>query len=199
MDFQMSLQAACLVSLRLLSDLCAELLIHVGSGPKFSEFSASYDHASASLRTRQLSLLSKTGEPSTELCQDWSRSGMIVGGMYFPLPRLVQAISATVSSWSLPTPAAHPNRESVESYQRRKANRHGTQPSQATEIAVKLILSSTSSNESRARIGGMKLTPEFLSFLMGYPANWLKPLTSAPAILSSRKSSPPSPKSSTPF
>ncbi len=42
--------------------------------------------------------------------------------------------------------------------------------------------------------GGMKLTPEFLSWLMGFPPDWLSPLRGAPATPSSRKSSKSSPK-----
>jgi hypothetical protein len=41
--------------------------------------------------------------------------------------------------------------------------------------------------------GGMRLTPEFLCWLMGYPPDWLKPLRAVPATQLCRKSSNPSP------
>jgi hypothetical protein len=41
--------------------------------------------------------------------------------------------------------------------------------------------------------GGMRLTPEFLSWLMGYPPNWLKPISDAQATPSSRRSPKPPP------
>ena len=47
-------------------------------------------------------------------------------------------------------------------------------------------------DESPAPAGGMRLTPEFLSWLMGFPPDWLKPLANALAT----PSSPKSPKSS---
>lgn len=49
---------------------------------------------------------------------------------------------------------------------------------------------------SQKPTGGMRLTPEFLSWLMGYPPDWLKPLRDVPATQLSRKSSNPSPKPS---
>jgi len=45
---------------------------------------------------------------------------------------------------------------------------------------------------STAPIGGMKLTPEFLCWLQGFPQNWLKPLRDALAIPSVLKSPKPS-------
>jgi hypothetical protein len=44
--------------------------------------------------------------------------------------------------------------------------------------------------------GGMRLTPEFLCWLMGYPPDWLKPLRAVPATQLCRKSSNPSPEPS---
>lgn len=47
-------------------------------------------------------------------------------------------------------------------------------------------------DESLVKTGGMKLTPEFLSWLMGFPPDWLKPLAAVPATQlcrNSRKSS----------
>lgn len=51
---------------------------------------------------------------------------------------------------------------------------------------------------SPAPSGGMKLTPEFLCWLMGFPPNWLKPLRDALATPSSPKPSTPSSPPSTP-
>jgi len=50
--------------------------------------------------------------------------------------------------------------------------------------------------ESPAPIGGMKLTPEFQCWLMGYPPDWLKPLRDALETALCRKSSPRSSKPS---
>ena len=250
----MSLQAACLASLRLLSDKCAGLLTNVGSGPKLSEWSASFDQPSASLRTRQASLFSNPGEPGTELCQDWSRSGMIVGGMYFPLPRLVQYIYENESCSSLPTPLGadgkhmgHGNTEhliktkmlptpraSVNEARQTKlppSQADGSDHGQALQALVisrllptptardfkdtpnmattakdgrerddqlpRRIYGDESVTSDKASRGGMRLTPEFLCWLMGYPANWLKPLRAVPATQLCRKSSNPSPAPST--
>lgn len=52
-------------------------------------------------------------------------------------------------------------------------------------------------DESMEAIGGMRLTPEFQCWLMGYPPDWLKPLRDALGIPSSRKSRKSSPKRST--
>lgn len=105
-DRLICLREACLANLRAMSDSCAELLTLAGCGRQQYEPCASFDPESRSMRTRQLSLFSNKDEPLTELCQKWSRSGMICGGTYFPLPRLVQGISASDSSSSLPTPTA---------------------------------------------------------------------------------------------
>ena len=255
LDFLTSLRAGCLASLRVRSDKCVELLTSVGSGPKPSESCASFDRDSESLRTRQASLFSKEGEPGTELCQDWSRSGMIAGGMYFPLPRLVQGISASGSSSSLPTPRASEvqsrttvepscgvtrggasllpaviakllptptardykdtpgmartatdGRERDDQLPRRiygeliptpKANQN-----QACKMSTKVESAGTSfdfaslhtkvrktfEDVSPVPIGGMRLTPEFLCWLMGYPPDWLKPLRDALETPSARKS-----------
>lgn len=254
----MSLQAACLASLRVLSDKCAELLTSVGSGPKSSDWWARFDPGSVSLRTRQASLFSKEGEPGTELCQDWSRAGMIVGGMYFPLPRLVQGISGNDSYSPLPTPTANPDNSSPEAREAReargsktsattyhaiismlptpvgadgtrgpdlaKANRKGSGADDLVTHLAKMLPTPTGrdykdtpgmsrtatdgrerddqlprriyGDESTPKTGGMRLTPEFLCWLMGYPPDWLKPLRAVPATQLCRKSSNPSPEPS---
>lgn len=112
---QWSLREACLASLRHCSASNAELLTSVGSGPNSSDWCASFDPATCSLRTRQQSLFSNKGEPGTELCQDWSRAGMIVSGMYFPQPLLVQDICESGSTWSLPTPLTQDHTERANS------------------------------------------------------------------------------------
>ncbi len=215
-DALMCLRGGCLASLRVLSDRCAVLLMSVGNGPQQSDWWAYYDPASQSLRTRQHSLLSKEGEPGTELCQDWSRSGMICGGMYFPLPRLVQDICESASSSSLPTPRASAN----ESRQTKltPSQLEGTPVrSLQAEIVAKLLPTPTARDwkdtpgmartatdgrerddqlprrifgaVSPAPTGGMRLTPEFQCWLMGFPPDWLKPLRAVPATQLCRKSS----------
>lgn len=221
----MCLRAGCLASLRVLSDKCAALLTHAGNGPQPQDWSACYDPSSQSLRTRQASLFSKTGEPGTELCVGWSRSGMICGGTYFPLPRLVRDISENASCSSLPTPRASAN----ESRQTRVTpsqleGAHGR--SLQAEVIGQLLPTPTTrdykdtpgmartATDGRERddqlprriygaacfqplpensLGGMRLTPEFQCWLMGYPPDWLKPLRAVPATQLCRKSSNPSP------
>lgn len=111
MERLMSLRQGFLVNLRQLSESSVELLMSVGCGPRQSDSFACYDPASSSLRTHQRSLLSNEGEHGTELCQSWSRAGMICNGMYFPLERLVQGIDGNGSSLSLPTPDTQPHRQ----------------------------------------------------------------------------------------
>lgn len=170
MDALMSLRAEFLASLRACLDHGWEAPTSVGNGPKQSDWCASLDLPSLSLRTRQRSLLSNPGEPSTELCQKWPRSGMIVCGMFFPRPLLGPVIgesdfasflpTATTSDCRpdsengnrrspklpnvvrefLPTPTASPNKESMENFQRRQSDPNATKPSKTTEMAVKLAM-----------------------------------------------------------
>jgi hypothetical protein len=251
----MSLRAECLANLQVLSDKCAVLLTNAGSGLKPSEWSAKYDRASQSLRTRQASLFSKEGEPGTELCVNWSRSGTICGGMYFPQPRLVQDISESGSCSSVPNPMAadgerggrgdllaitkgRPNKhtawiptvtaaDGTRGPDFAKATRPGSGGDDLMTHLARVYLptptgrdwkdtpgmaqtaedgrvrddqlprriyaaESSQPNPERPR-GGMRLTPEFLCWLMGYPPDWLKPLRDVPATQLCRKSSNPSP------
>jgi hypothetical protein len=102
----MELQEEFLASLRLRSDKCAVLKTSVGCGPKQSDWLAKLDPSLEFLRTRQVSLFSMGDENSTEFYQGFPRSGMICGGMLFPLQQSVQDISENVCSSSLPTPTA---------------------------------------------------------------------------------------------
>ena len=216
LDFLTSLRAACLANLQAHSDKCAELLTSVGSGPKPSESCASFDRDSESLRTRQASLFSKADEPGTELCQDWSRAGMIAGGMYFPLPRLVQGISASASSSPLPTPVAADGKRGPDYARASRPGSGGddlvthlarmlptptardykdtpgmartaTDGRERDDQLPRRIYGDVSATSGTASLGGMRLTPEFLCWLMGYPPDWLKPLRDVPGTQSSRK------------
>ena len=258
LDFLTSLRAECLASLRVLSDSCAELPMSAGSGPRCCEWSASYDPGSRSLRTRQASLFSKEGEPGMESCRDWSRSGMICGGMYFPLERLVrgmngkgcsssvslptprasanearqtkltpsqlagthgQSLQATVIHKMLPTPKANRNQACKISTRTETAGssfdipslhtavrnsllptpsaraykdtpgmaRRGTNPDGTKRERDDMLPRRIYGAACPAPTGGMRLTPEFLCWLMGYPPSWLRPLRDAPGMRSSRK------------
>lgn len=262
MDLLTSLRAASLANLQALSDSCAELLTHAGSGPKSSESCASYDPASGCLKIHQASLDLKMDGPGMESSVDWSRSGMICGGTYFPRPRLVQDIGASesCSSAHLPTPRASANEsrqtkvtpscaagehgpalqasviakllptpsardhKDTPNMARKGTNPDGTNRERddmlprriygeliptprAGKVTTELEASWLARNESgkaaprplalhcqtfgaesSAPTGGMRLTPEFLSWLMGYPPSWLKPLRDALGTASSRKS-----------
>lgn len=257
----MSLRVAFRASLQALSENGLALPMPGGSGVTQSASVASYDPATRCLRTRQLCLLSNPGEPSTELCQDWPRSGMIVCGSLYPLPSLVPVICVGESVSSLPTLDTQPHRknananatkwggnnsvgsfasamlptvragkhtsEDADSWQiRNDAGKVSTKPLAlavrlptpiATDgrdrgnlshpaiqrrvrlgktVTLSMILTTPTADTSSpptcadgptAPIGGMKLTPEFLSWLMGYPPDWLRPLQDAPEMQSSRK------------
>lgn len=211
-DGLMSLRAECLASLRVLSDKCAALLTHAGNGPQQPDWCAAFDPGSQSLRTRQASLFSKTGEPGTELCVDWSRSGMICGGTYFPLPRLVQDISESASLLLLPTVTTSTGGiEPIESGQTGRklvtvlaamlptlrANKRGV-PDNHGNTAMWQPAFETSEGASPQKTGGMKFTLEFQSWFMGYHPDWLKRLRAVPATQLCRKRSNPSPAPSAP-
>lgn len=106
LDALISLRLACHANLPAMLDSDWGVLTPAGNGLTPLEPCGSFDHSTQSLRTHQLSLLSKEGGPSTELCRNWSRSGMICGGTYFPLPRLVRVTCENDSSLSLPTPTS---------------------------------------------------------------------------------------------
>jgi hypothetical protein len=199
MDGLMSLQVASLANLRLLSDSCAELLASVGCGPKPHEWCAKHDPTTSSLRTRQRCLLSNPGEPGTELCQDWSRSGMICGGMYFPLPRLVQGISESASSSLVPTPRASANEaRQTKLTPSQQEGTHGL--SLQAHLISRLLPTPCAADGQNGGRGDLlaivkgrpnkhwgtaylfesqrddqlPLTPEFLSWLMGFPTDWVE-------------------------
>jgi hypothetical protein len=138
---------------------------------------------------------------------------MIVGGMFFPLPRLVQAICENGSSSSLPTPVSP---DALRRPDLAKANRSGSGSDDLVTHLAKLLPTPTTRDykdtpgmalEATGRTrddqlprriyaddairptGGMRLTPEFLCWLMGFPPDWLKPLRDVPATQLCRKSS----------
>lgn len=179
----MSLQAACLASLQAHSDTCAVLLTNAGSGPKPSESLASFDPDTRSLKTRQVLLFSPT---STESLATLPRSGMTCCGMLFRLPPLVQDIRVSASCSLLPTPTTRDWKDT---------------PGMAREVVERGDVTRGRADQLPRRIfadvlppaaGGMKLTPAFLCWLMGFPTDWLKALVAALAT----PSSPNSPKSS---
>jgi hypothetical protein len=288
-----ALQEAFRASLRQLSEPGVELPMSDGSGLTQSASLASYDQKSRSLRIRQLSLLWKMDEPTTELCRDWPRTGMTCCGHLFRRPCLVPAICVGGSSFSqsvptldtqpmrqnpnanakkwdgnnsvgslalakllpttaardykdslgmslegkdgrirddqlpraifqrlLPTITAKPDQSSQEAREVREAR--GSKPS-STLFHALLPTAKASEREGRQlkrtpsqqagkhgkslaagiceaaqpeSIGGLKLSPEFLCWFMGFPPNWLKPLQDAPATQYSPKSPKRSPEPS---
>lgn len=211
-----SLRVGCLASLRARSAKCVELLTNDGCGQRPSESSASFDHGSASLRTRQLSLLWREGQPSTELFQDWSRSGMICGGRLYLLPPLVQDICENVSSSLLPTPTAARIGNEVNQVKSLEPCRIERPNKLGQFLALHLVPTPTARDwkdtsgmnlegrEERLRDdqlprrifhrstspipSGSRLNPQFALWLMGFPVDWLKPLYDAWATRLSRKS-----------
>lgn len=235
-----ALRQGFLASLLACSESGVEIQTNAGSGQKQSDALASYDPGSASLRTRQLSLLSTEGGPSTELHQSWSRAGMICSGSLYPLPPLVQDTFAgdssssellptlrankrgvpdshgDVSAWDLPTPTTSTGGKEPAGSTGRKlltvASNHllptpttrdwKDTPGMATETGggrcrIDQLPRAIFADGSTVKTGGMRLTPEFQCWLMGFPPDWLKPLRDALGTPSSRKRSTRSSKPST--
>jgi hypothetical protein len=212
-----SLQGAFRASLRVSLESGWEVPMNAGCGVKPCESFASFDPDSLSLRTRQRSLALSLDGPSQESSVSWPRSGMMCCGESFPLPPWVRDISANESASLLPTPIANDGKGSDYCYGRNgekllklpgrvKAELLPTPttrdwkdtPGMALERKdgtarldqlPRVIFAAESSTPPRGGLGGMKLTPEFLCWLMGYPTDWLKPLADAPATASSRKRS----------
>lgn len=248
----MSLQEAFLASLHRLSDRCAELRMSAGCGPKQSEWLAELDHDSSMPKTRQRSLLCKVGQHGMELLERWPRSGMIVGGMLFPLPPSVQGICESESCLSLPTPLTTENERGDVAKPRQlvstvkaallptclardgksgpdyaKATRDGAGGDDLVTFMAKRHFLPTAAardykdtpgmatkakdgrirddqlprriyaDDSIPKTGGMKMSPEFRCWFMGFPVDWLKPLVESPAMQSSPRRSGRSRKRST--
>lgn len=257
LDRLTSLQAACRASLRASLEKGWAAPMTAGSGLTPSASFASFDPASRSLKTRQLSLALSLDAPSQESSVDWPRAGMMCSGESFPQPPWVQATSASDSASSLPTPTAQdgqrggrgdllaiarnkPNKHckwalptpkaslSGPDYARqdKRTKSHGSGSDDLVTTIFRLLPTPTTrdwkdtpgmsanrkdgtprldqlprvifADASPPPTGGMKLTPEFLCWLMGYPPNWLKPLRAALATPSSPKPSSPSSTPSTP-
>lgn len=176
MAFLMSLRAACLANLQAISASGVELLTSDGCGRTPCVSLASLDRASVSLRTRQLSLLSKAGEPGTELFQAFPRSAMIVGGTLYPVPPLVLAISGSVSSSLLPTITARDWKDTP-------GMATATKDRNRLDMLPRRLFAALNAPT------GFKLNPRWCLWFMGYPVDWLKPLSAVWATLSSRRSS----------
>lgn len=208
-----SLRLASLASLQACSANGVALLTSDGCGRIPSESSASFDPATASLRTRQLSLLSKADEPSTELLVNWPRSGMWDSTTFYPLPPLVQDISANVSSSLLPTCIANDGKGS--DYCGHPSGRRILKLGGAVKLKLLPTVTARDWKDTpgmarqkgdRSRLDqlprrlfadlnattGYKLNPRWCLWFMGYPTEWLNPLYDALATPSSRKRSSPS-------
>lgn len=116
LDVLISLRLVCLANLRVMSDSVWARLIHDGYGRQQLEPCGYYDHETRSLKIHQLYLPLNGGSPSTELCQHWSRSGMISGGKLYLQQPLVQGICGNDSSSSLPTPTTNDGQKRGSAY-----------------------------------------------------------------------------------
>lgn len=150
LDALISLRLACHANLPAMLDSDWGVLTPAGNGLTPLEPCGSFDRGTQSLRTHQLSLLSKEGEPSTELCQNWSRSGMICGGTYFPLPRLVRVTCENDSSLSLPTPCAALNNNTPERHLEKKEGTSAGQKITDLNVWAKTLPTATC-NDGRKR------------------------------------------------
>jgi len=97
------------------------------------------------------------------------------------------ALQALLISKLLPTPTTRDYKDTPGMSRTAKDGR------QRDDQLPRRIYGDESVTSATASRGGMRLTPEFLSWLMGFPHDWLKPLAAAPGMQSSRKSSNPSP------
>lgn len=213
-----------------------------GSGLTPSESFASFDPASVSLKTRQLSLALMMDGPSQESSVDWPSAGMMCCGESFPLLPWVLDTSEDESASLLPTPIATDVRDRgrIDKGAMKTRVEKGTKSiplsalirgtllpilERKAKVKKELLPTPTTrdykdtpgmkrvtegdregpgqplprvifADASPATIGGMKLTPEFQCWLMGYPPDWLKPLRAALETASSRKPSTQSSKPS---
>lgn len=151
-----------------------------GSGLSSSESFATYDPDTSSWRTYQDSLL-----PEWETYSEtWPQSGMTRSGKAFRLPRLVPPIAVTESSlW--PTPTAHHSGPDVSSRKKsvslataaaRSENGHAqaveNPGAPGTDSTSKTATTSKTKQRTRSTSGGGPLNPEWVEWLMGFPAGW---------------------------
>jgi len=125
-------------------------------GLKQGELLASYDRQSSSWKMCQLSLFVDY-QQSLEI---FPNSGMIRNGELYRLEKPEHPISEK-GCLSLPTPAAHEGRLG---YQRRPADKKGTQKSLTTVIIE--------NQGGREKVSG-QLNPEYVNWLMGFPVGWI--------------------------
>ncbi len=125
----------------------------VDYGQNNSEFFASYDPDTHSLKTLQGLLFSD----STESCQTLPPSGSMLNGKCYLEPVLVHQMSVRGYS-SLPTPG-HRDYRDVSMKEAYAASRDGHQPSLATEILL-------------AGVGGQRIG-QIYEWVMGFPYDFL--------------------------
>ena len=178
--------------------------MNAGCGPNSSDWLAKYDPELRLLKIRQPSLALKLDGPSMESSVKWPRAGMIVCGMLFPQRPLVRGICESASSLSLPTPRASANESRTTATT--PSQMAGTHGEYLQAKAIRLLCTPTTrdykdtpgmamerkdgtSREDqlpRQIYGiiqcekGWKLSPEFLTDMMGFPKGWLSPLTKQP-------------------
>lgn len=184
-----SLRAECLASLQACLAIGWGVQTSGGCGLKPSQSFASYDPERACLKTRQLSLALSLDGPSQESSVDWPRSGMMCCGEAFSLPRWMQDTSGNASPSLLPTPTTRDWKDTP-GMDFSKDARNGRE--RVDQLPRRIFVEESLLQKKERLSGGMKLTPEFQCWLMGFPRDWLKPLRDAPATRSCRKRSTPS-------
>jgi hypothetical protein len=162
MDFQMSLRAACLASLRALSGNGVELLTSDGCGQIPCASSESYDPDLQSWKTQEQSSRWKVAQPSGESLGSLPTSGMMCSGMLYPLPCLVQGTAGNDFGYSLPTPIARDWKDTPG-----MAKQAGER--KRTDTLPRAIYDR---EKSPPRSG--IVNPGLSLWLMGYPPRWLE-------------------------
>lgn len=144
------------------------------SGRSAAESWASYDRASHSLRTSQVCLPLNGEEATTECCQTWPRSGMMLSGTAYLLAPLASPTNEIGRGylWSTPTATMPMEKEAptgrtriLPSGRPRKISRKGTDGSMNwCQLALH---------------NGVSPTPTLCEWFMGYPIGWTDTTPSA--------------------
>lgn len=174
-------------------------------GPKWRASLATYDPATCSWRTAQLSLLGDLGESSVT----WPRWGTTVAGELFLLPQPALPTSGSESgSW--PTPRAQDAKHGAATEWELSTDHAGTRDSLRVQI-VKRMWATPNASDNRDRgnmsdpsiqrrlaigkqiglsmqvkesAGSGSLNPTWVEWLMGWPLGWtdLQPLATAKSL-----------------
>lgn len=142
---------------------------------------ASYDHASHSWRTSQASLLTNTWE---EFSETWPRAGIVSGGHVWEQTTLERITEENdFGFWPTPragNPGSRPNRKGGKILAEEVKKWPTPRTTDSNTAASKRIQNAKEGKgefQLREAVGGGKLNPTWVEWLMGWPSEWtdLKP------------------------